>query len=122
MVVAGLVEAGPVGLRELGERSWIRTTRRCNTHQRLPIIQVSDPNLHLRTCAYGSILTFAVVSVWLITVNLDPNLIMTSLKSRFRTGVLAAAVFFAPFNANALVDSAIMGEIVKAQIIIGQIQ
>ena len=122
MVVAGLVEAGPVGLRELGERSWIRTTRRCNTHQRLPIIQVSDPNLHLRTCAYGSILTFAVVSVWLIAVNLDPNLIMTSLKSRFRTGVLAAAVFFAPFNANALVDSAIMGEIVKAQIIIGQIQ
>lgn len=47
---------------------------------------------------------------------------MTSLISRIRTGVLAAAVFFAPFNANALVDSAIMGEIVKAQIIIGQIQ
>lgn len=47
---------------------------------------------------------------------------MTSLISRFRTGVLAAAVFFAPFSTHALVDSAIMGEIVKAQVIIGQIQ
>lgn len=47
---------------------------------------------------------------------------MKSLLSRIRTGVLAAAVFVAPFNASALVDSEIMGQIVKAQVIIGQIQ
>ena len=47
---------------------------------------------------------------------------MKSIFSRIRAGLLALAVLATPFNASAVVDSAIMGEIVKAQIIIGQIQ
>lgn len=54
--------------------------------------------------------------------NLDPLLVMKSMFTRFRAGLIAAAVFVSPFTSSAVVDSAIMGEIVKAQIIIGQIQ
>ncbi|GAB5560329.1 MAG: hypothetical protein SynsKO_19760 [Synoicihabitans sp.] len=47
---------------------------------------------------------------------------MKSLLKRSRAGLLAVAVFFAPFSSSAAIDPSIMGEIAKAQIIIGQIQ
>ena len=47
---------------------------------------------------------------------------MKPLISRIRAGVLAAAVFASPFSSSAAIDPSIMGEIVKAQIIIGQVQ
>ena len=47
---------------------------------------------------------------------------MKSMFTRFRAGLLAAAVFVSPFTTFAAIDPSIIGEIAKAQIIIGQIQ
>ena len=47
---------------------------------------------------------------------------MKSLTTRIRTGILATAMFAAPFSSSAAIDPSIMGEIVKAQVIIGQVQ